>query len=154
MSKAFSNCTICGVSIAGVRKVCNVCRASAPRAVLQRAQSLWYWYKLTYVDFGAMIDSQNGRCALCGDPFGTCAKLSPAVDHDHVTSVIRGIIHQTCNRGLGAFDDNPAKLELAAVYLRTASTSRLVDDRWRAGRNKQREWRKRNRPRSRRALSA
>lgn len=145
MSKAFSNCSICGAEVTRSRKICGVCVGAAPKAVLQKAQSLWYWYRLTFIEYAAMIEAQNERCALCGEPFGTCAKRSPAVDHDHVTDNIRGIVHQACNRGLGHFDDNPVKLELAAAYLRTASSGRSATGRWRESLKRQQDYRHRKR---------
>ena len=39
------------------------------------------------------------------------------VDHNHTTNVVRGIICNHCNRGLGHFLDNPILLKSAINYL-------------------------------------
>ena len=57
--------------------------------------------------------SQNNSYAICHQPFGT-----PYCDHDHAEKIPRGLLCSTCNSGLGMFKDNPALLELAAIYLR------------------------------------
>ena len=46
------------------------------------------------------VKKQNGKCLLCGDPFPKRYRSTismPVVDHDHLTSQIRGILHSQCN---------------------------------------------------------
>ena len=40
------------------------------------------------------------------------------LDHDHHTDKFRGWLCHGCNRGLGAFKDNPKYLENAIIYLK------------------------------------
>jgi Recombination endonuclease VII len=67
------------------------------------------------MDFANMLEFQAGLCAICCEPMkpgmGTC------VDHDHLTGKVRGLTCRHCNFGLGHFQDDPVKLESAAVYL-------------------------------------
>lgn len=61
------------------------------------------------------------RCGICGgiDPRGH----NWCVDHDHrlePDAPVRGILCNKCNLGLGYFDDDIARLRLAADYLEAA----------------------------------
>lgn len=70
-------------------------------------------YGLSLEEYEDMLESQDWRCAICGkEPERLC------VDHDHDTGSVRGLICQSCNKGLGFFRDQPELLELAATYLR------------------------------------
>jgi len=72
--------------------------------------------------YQALLDKQNGRCAICGAPDGhrSCRgkKCRLAIDHDHRTGAIRGLLCNSCNRGLGRFKDSIAILESALRYLK------------------------------------
>lgn len=74
------------------------------------------------IDVEAMIDAQNGVCAICSREieFNTgCNTVSACVDHDHVTNEIRGILCRHCNLGLGHFRDNEILMQKAITYLKT-----------------------------------
>lgn len=69
--------------------------------------------------------AQDNLCAICKQPEtyrNRTGNICPlAVDHDHATGKIRGLICQKCNTALGSFRDDPAILRAAAHYLRTTS---------------------------------
>jgi hypothetical protein len=73
-------------------------------------------YGLTLGQIEAMLESQQGACAICRRAKPTIKKL--CVDHCHSSHVVRGILCDGCNRGLGAFADNPDWLLAAADYLK------------------------------------
>lgn len=87
--------------------------------------TLFYNYGLTTASYEAMLDGQGRACAICQTAdakvhrkSGTPYKL--AVDHDHKSGAIRGLLCDGCNWGLGHFRDSPEVLEKAAIYLREA----------------------------------
>lgn len=67
---------------------------------------------------------QGGVCAICGEPETRVAKAGGAttrlaVDHDHVTGEVRGLLCHDCNIGVGMFNDDPAAMAKAIAYLNT-----------------------------------
>lgn len=77
-------------------------------------------YGLTPEDFAAMLAAQNGVCALCGEapnPAGVRAASRLHVDHDHETGRVRALLCNHCNRGIGAFRDDPDLMQRASLYV-------------------------------------
>lgn len=72
-------------------------------------------YGITLAQYSDMLSQQGGGCAICG---ATSDYYALAVDHCHSTGVVRGVLCSKCNRGLGAFADDPKRLENAVSYLR------------------------------------
>lgn len=75
------------------------------------------WYGITETQYNEMLLQQNGVCAICGNINGSGRRL--CVDHDHATKKVRGLLCDSCNRGLGYLGDQPARVERAANYLKT-----------------------------------
>jgi hypothetical protein len=105
-------------------------------------------YRLAPSDYVRLLDRQKGLCAICETDKPSSGN-SPrfknfAVDHDHVTERVRGLLCANCNRGIGSFDDNVKLLLRAARYLeRTPPTlvteppsRRGPSSRWYARRNR------------------
>lgn len=61
-------------------------------------------YGLSYKDWLAMWNVQNGKCAICGELFDNFSDA--CIDHEHETGKIRGLLCKKCNLGLGLFRDN------------------------------------------------
>jgi hypothetical protein len=64
----------------------------------------------------ALLDKQNGCCAICGYKFGQ-KKGDIKVDHCHTKGHVRGLLCDLCNRGLGYFRDNVNSFKNAINYL-------------------------------------
>lgn len=56
-------------------------------------------------------------CAICLKP----SDKRLAVDHDHETDEIRGLLCSPCNFALGLFEENPWIMERAIDYLSAVS---------------------------------
>lgn len=73
-------------------------------------------YGIDLKDYESMLLSQDGKCKIC-------KKAKPgkynffAVDHDHLTGKVRGLLCSKCNIGLGQFEDNEDLLIEASKYL-------------------------------------
>lgn len=77
-------------------------------------------YGITLEDYKRLLEAQGGVCAICKRPETKQinGKVIPlAVDHDHVTKLVRGLLCARCNTGIGQFEDNVDFLLAAADYL-------------------------------------
>lgn len=77
-------------------------------------------FGITLDIYKALLKAQKNRCAICEREetamlHGKVKKL--AVDHDHKTGAIRGLLCSACNTALGKFQDNKELLLKAALYL-------------------------------------
>lgn len=66
-------------------------------------------------EYYKMMELQNERCAICRRQ----DKIRLAVDHDHETGKIRGLLCGTCNRGLGCLGEK--NLRQAIAYIESKS---------------------------------
>ena len=65
-------------------------------------------YGISKVEFEQLYNEQKGMCPLCGEFLEEGRKAhSMAVDHNHKTGKIRGIIHKNCNIGLYTIENHP-----------------------------------------------
>ncbi len=86
------------------------------RAIRSRHNShLQKTYGITISEYDAILASQGGRCAICR---GGTSKRHFAVDHDHKSRTIRGLLCGRCNSGLARFMDSTVNVGRAYKYLR------------------------------------
>lgn len=71
-------------------------------------------YGLQRGDYADLLATQGGVCAICGKR-PRARKL--AVDHDHYTGRVRGLLCFMCNSALGTFEFDAATAERARDYL-------------------------------------
>jgi hypothetical protein len=73
-------------------------------------------YKLTPQQYDLMLSQQGGSCAICGRKQSEF-KSRFAVDHNHATVKVRGLLCSDCNIAIGLLQDNPLILTKAIEYL-------------------------------------
>lgn len=71
-------------------------------------------YRITEEEYKKILTDQNGNCALCQKPKGM---RNLSVDHNHTTGAVRGLLHSSCNVGIGFFKEDVELLKLAILYL-------------------------------------
>ena len=82
-------------------------------------------YGITLEQYREMKAAQGGRCAICERvPVGEGKRGTLAVDHCHATGCVRGLLCESCNRGIGLMGESVAALTKAALYLQRAETIR------------------------------
>lgn len=90
---------------------------------LQRLRMLKHLYHMTSEQYLELLAAQGGGCGACGHTLENPFDFH--VDHDHrccptkksCGKCVRGLLCDTCNRGLGYFKDDPQRLRQAADYL-------------------------------------
>lgn len=77
-------------------------------------------YGLTEDAFAALFDAQGGRCPICStamDPARKQRRGGVHVDHHHKTGQVRALLCPECNKGIGSFAEDPARMRAAAEYI-------------------------------------
>jgi hypothetical protein len=81
-------------------------------------------YGLNEGDYERLYMLQGARCAGCQRSTGFIRRL--AVDHNHATGEVRGLLCKPCNRIIGWFRDDPATFLRLADYLTNPPSRRLL----------------------------
>ena len=87
--------------------------------------TLKWMYGITIDDYDAMLEKQNGGCAICGHKPERTAKgvEKLCVDHCHKSMKIRGLLCMRCNTALGHFNEDLTFLKNAIEYLNNHETT-------------------------------
>ena len=73
-------------------------------------------YGINEEEYGRLLSLQCGCCAICGKSMSDY-KRKLAVDHDHSSGKVRGLLCVKCNGGIGCFEENPLLFDKAKEYL-------------------------------------
>lgn len=101
-----------------------------PRSSAENArQHMRFRYGLSPEQRAQMLDDQDGRCYLCGEPLDLDQPRKVHVDHDHSCcrggrscgACIRGLACDPCNRGIGYFRDDTDRMRRVADALEAAN---------------------------------
>ncbi len=84
----------------------------ACRIIAQREKTLG----VTQDQYLSMFTKQKGQCGICRKRLYSKRYKAFAVDHDHQTGHIRGLLCTNCNTGLGLFKDDPVALQRAIEW--------------------------------------
>ena len=87
----------------------------------QRRKTIKHKYGITLKDYDQMLETQNGACAICHRFETRCHQNGSvkrlAIDHNHKTGKVRGLLCEKCNHALGLLGDTKEVLLRAALYL-------------------------------------
>lgn len=87
----------------------------------QRRARLKSRYGMSLEDYEEMLAAQGGSCALCPATISQDGRRL-AVDHDHATGKVRGILCLRCNNQISLVDR--LGIEALAFYLARGEVSR------------------------------
>lgn len=88
-----------------------------------RDQNYRNLYGIGLADYDLMLRRQSGCCAICGADKPSPKRQNFAVDHDHVTDRVRGLLCIRCNSHLGWFEKF---YEPAMIYLGSTSKEKTA----------------------------
>ena len=94
-----------------ISKITMLCHKEARDRALRRN------YGITLDDYNYMLESQGGKCAICGQLPENIQYEKLHVDHDHATGAVRGLLCDMCNKGIGSLKDDVRLLDSARRYL-------------------------------------
>ena len=112
---------------AGVYPECKRCHTKrATKDTRRRAKEDPFVYRvgnwqyqgidMTKLKYLQLFEQQKSRCAICGRQQKLLSKAL-AVDHNHKTGQIRGLLCDYCNRMLGFLENVPYRLKKLNAYL-------------------------------------
>jgi Autographiviridae endonuclease VII len=71
-------------------------------------------FGISVEEYDELFEEQDGKCAIC-ESVPSNTRL--AVDHDHQTNEIRGLLCHPCNRLLGRLENNPGMIYRIQSYV-------------------------------------
>jgi hypothetical protein len=86
------------------------------KKVYERRSRLKHKYGISLLDYEKMLKKQNYMCPICNTHQKDIPK-NLAIDHDHKTGKVRGLLCGKCNRAIGLFYDSSENCTRAAKYL-------------------------------------
>jgi len=90
-------------------------RSAKNNPLSTKGRQLRIKFNISIEEYNQLLDLQNYKCAICQDECPTGRQL--AVDHNHRTGKVRGLLCMECNIGLGKFKDSDDLLIKAISYL-------------------------------------
>ena len=87
------------------------------------AESRWRGYGIvgmTWELYQQMLSDQESGCAICQKPCGSGKRL--AVDHNHETGKVRGLLCLSCNQFIGKIENGTVPIDRLIAYLTTPNT--------------------------------
>jgi len=91
------------------------CRLNPERKKYHDRKNRLKQYGITIEQYEEMFRKQRGLCAICKKPED---KFRLAVDHNHITGKVRGLLCHNCNPAIGKFNHDVILLSRALKYLK------------------------------------
>lgn len=129
INKSRKDFTLCKRSSDLLQSYCKECSKISTRECRKRDPffgrkwELKFHYDMTLKEYNDLFKKQDEKCLICKLPESRINKNTGrikylAVDHDHKTGKIRGLLCQSCNLILGYAKDNIEILKEAICYLK------------------------------------
>lgn len=117
--KMKSYCQICRVEYDRLARIKRKSKDFIKYSLREKDRKLRLKYNITLDQYDIILEQQDYKCRICSKPHLYEKRTNLFVDHCHKTGVVRGLICNSCNKGLGDFKDNIDFLEKAIIYLKS-----------------------------------
>jgi hypothetical protein len=111
--------------------LCKECVAKSVRTTRnkekQREYDLTRQYGISQSDYLLLLQKQNNCCDICGIHVEKYGKKF-AVDHDHTTGAVRGLLCSNCNVGIGNLKDSINIIRKALIYMEKHKHETLLSE--------------------------
>lgn len=116
--KMKSYCQVCRVEYDRIKRIDRKSKDFFKYSTREKDRKLRLKYNINLADYLDLLDKQNYKCKICNKPHEEGKRTNLFVDHCHDTMKVRGLICNSCNKGLGDFKDSIELLESAIKYLK------------------------------------
>lgn len=86
----------------------------AQTKLTDRKKRLKYYYKISLEQERDILINQNNQCAIC---FVDIVESNKAIDHNHKTGIVRGILCRLCNQAIGMLKESKPIMLSAIAYI-------------------------------------
>ncbi len=100
------------------KTVCNKCYKESPAYRKARDGYLKKTYNLSIDEYETLLARQGDGCAICG---GLSGGKNLAVDHDHKTGEVRGLLCKRHNTAIARWIRTSAEADAAAKHFRSGA---------------------------------
>ena len=115
LAKTKRACVRCGESYVPTGAAQQYCSGQCWNAAAHTRRKPASKPAISPIEFDRLLVAQQGLCGICGEENRSGHRL--AVDHDHTTGRVRGLLCHRCNTAIGLLRDDPALLRAAIEYL-------------------------------------
>ncbi len=99
------------------KDICNGCKRNKQRDTYYKEN-----YDITLEEYNDFYINQDGRCFICTEHQSRLSKRL-AVDHNHKTGKVRGLLCSKCNTALGLLQDNISNVYRMLLYLKASESN-------------------------------
>ena len=118
LAKACKDCGSTSRALKAPGPRCATCQRARKKALSEASwtRGIMARYGLTPEQYWALYEAQGGVCYICERATGKVRRL--AVDHDHATGYVRGLLCKPCNSVLAHLRDDVLAAYRLSMYLR------------------------------------
>ncbi len=95
----------------GLQSECKICKRNSTN--IRR-------YGISNDEYSKLLKAQNYKCWICkctSDDARNSKKATFAIDHNHETGAVRGLLCSSCNMGIGKLMDSVELMKMAIRYI-------------------------------------